>query len=290
MMMSQRRNWRFQDGVLLVGLTGLAILATFEVFRDIYLIGMRDAENSYVLLAVPVALWLFWIRRDRLRYVAPTWTPVGPLVVGLGWLTAWVGFEHGHDVLRHFGALLIVGGAAVTILGLRFVRQFLPAILALLFVLPVPGQIRQEIALPLQEWTATATHFLLETFNFRLIQDGLVLRINGQDVAVAEACNGMRMVSSLGLVTFAFVFSVPMRTSLRLVFLLMSPLIALVVNIARLVPSVILYGYSEPAVADAFHDWSGWAMLLLALVILWGMVGLLRWLEIPVAPYSAPRA
>jgi len=289
-MLSQRRNWRFQDGVLLVGLTGLAIIATFEVFADIYQIGMRDAENSYVLLALPVALWLFWIRRDRLRYVSPTWTPVGPLTVGLGWLTAWYGFDQGHDVLRHFGALLIVGGAALTILGLRFVQLFLPAVLALLFLLPVPGQIRQEIALPLQKWTASATHFLLETFNLRLIQDGLVLRINGQDVAVAEACNGMRMVSSLGLVTFAFVFSVPMRNSLRFAFLLLSPLIALLVNIIRLVPSVLLYGYSEPQIADAFHDWSGWGMLILALAILWAALHLLRWLEIPVAPYSAPKA
>ncbi len=115
---------------------------------------------------------------------------------------------------------------------------------------------------------------------------GNVLLINGREVAVAEACNGMRMVSALLLVSYAFVFSMPMRQGVRLVILAASPIVALLCNVIRLVPVVLFYGYASDSTADFFHDASGWIVLLIALGLLWSFLSLLRWIEIPVTPYA----
>jgi exosortase len=153
----------------------------------------------------------------------------------------------------------------------------------------VPGRFRQFIAIPLQHISAFVSENLLSLVGIGVERAGIVLKINGQDVAVAEACNGMRMVSALGLITFAFVFSVPMRSNVRLLLLVASPLIALIVNIIRLIPTALAYGYAETDTAELVHDIGGWAVLALALGLLWGCLGILRWLEVPVSPFPVAK-
>jgi len=285
-MMSTRRTWRFTDGVLLAGLTALAFASTWAIWSDIFTIGLRSEEQSHILLAPAIVAWLAWMRRARLRLCRPRWTPLGPLVVALGWLGAWYGFGNGIQALWHLGAVMIVFGAALTVAGTDFVRQFLPAVAALAFLIPIPGILRQEIARPLQEITAAVTQAGMELFGSPVTRAGSVLRINDQEVAVAEACNGMRMVAALGLVSYAFVFSVPMRQWVRVLILGVSPLVAIVCNVIRLVPTVLLYGYGDLDVAQTFHDLSGWAMLVVALGILWSLLMTLRWIEAPISPHA----
>ena len=284
--MIDRRAWRFSDGALLMGLVALAVAATWRTWVDILTLALRDEEQSHVLLAPIVAAWLFWSRRERLRYVKPGWSFAGPLIIAAGWALAEYGYTSGHLALEHFGAVSAVVGAIVTVVGVPMVTRFLPAFAALLFLIPVPGFIRQAVAGPLQQVTAQVTSFGLELFGAPVVRTGNVLVINGHQVAVAEACNGMRMVAALAIVTYAFVFSVPMRQSVRVVLLALSPVVAIVCNVLRLAPTVLFYGYSDLNTAELFHDLSGWAMLFVALGILWATLGLLRWLEIPIAPYA----
>jgi exosortase len=284
--MIERRSWRFVDGVLVMSLVGLAVAATWPVWQDIYAIATRDEEQSHILLAPLVAAWLMWARRQRLRLTRPRWSLLGPAVIGAGWGLIALGFARAWDVFEHLGALVIVLGAALTVLGPQFFLRFGAAAGALLFLIPVPGRIRLRIAEPLQEVSAQLAQFGLELFAVPVTRAGNVLIINSQEVAVAEACNGMRMVAALALVSYAFVFSVPMRNSVRIGILLVSPIVAIVCNVLRLVPTVLLYGYSNIDVAETFHDLSGWAMLFVALGILWAILSTLRWIEVPIAPYA----
>jgi exosortase len=156
-----------------------------------------------------------------------------------------------------------------------------PAWAVLLFLIPVPGSIRQEIAIPMQTASAWASQFVFELMALPVIRSGNVLVYNGQDVAIAEACNGMRMVFALLLVTYAFAFASPYRPSVRMLILLLSPVAAITCNIIRLVPTVYMYGH-HPSIAPTFHDLAGWAMLGLAFLLLLGTISLLRWAEVPV--------
>jgi exosortase/archaeosortase family protein len=168
--------------------------------------------------------------------------------------------------------------------GRRVFLRVLPAIAALALVLPVPGRIRLMVAGPLQEWSAQIAQFVLDLFGTPVLRSGNVLAINGVDVTIAEACNGMRMVSALAVITYAFVFSMPLRPAARLGLIAASPIIALLLNVIRLIPTVLFYGYSDPDTAEAFHDFSGWGSLFVAIALLLGVTSLLRWLEVPIDP------
>jgi exosortase len=154
--------------------------------------------------------------------------------------------------------------------------------LALIFMLPVPGEIRHQLAYPLQEISTGVTHATLELIGISTIKSGNVLVINGEQVAVGEACNGLRMVFALTLVVYAFVFGTPLRPGTRLLVLALSPVIAMTCNVIRLVPTSLIFGYGNLRIAQEFHDWAGWVMLPLAMFMLAGVLRTIRWLDFPV--------
>lgn len=278
------RRWTTLDLIALGAVTVVALMATWAVWAEVFAFAFYSEEQSHILLAVPVAAWLFWLRRGRLRLVEPKWSYLGVIVVAAGWALSALGFTRGVDIFRHAGALLMVIGAVLSVVGPNVMLRFMPVICALIFLFPVPGRVRTPVARELQEVSALVAAHGMEWLGFEVMRSGNALIINNVEVAVAEACNGMRMVSALALVSYAFVFSVPMRQSVRLFIIVLSPIVALAVNVIRLVPTVLFYGYADVSVADAFHDLSGWASLLVALGLLAAALKGLRWLELPIAP------
>jgi exosortase len=278
-----------QIAVLAPVLVVLAVLASWSVWSEIAYRALRNPEDSHILLAIPVAVWLAALRKSRLRRWTPAPSVLGPIGVVAGWACIEAGYHTSTDVLQHFGALLMVLGAITAALGHKFLLLLKPSLIALLFLFPVPGRFRQHIAIPLQHISAFVSEHLLQLFGVGVERSGILLELNGREVAVAEACNGMRMVSALGLITFAFVFSVPMRGRVRLMLILLCPLVALVVNIIRLIPTTLAYGYATPETALLVHDIGGWAVLALAIGMLWLVLVTLRWLEVPIDPYPIPK-
>lgn len=256
-----------------------------DPLRDMLNVALRDAEQSHILLAVPVALWLLWLRRSRLSLIGVRPSLLGTGMVAAGCLLTWFGFRNDVFVAWHGGAVLALIGTLISVTGLEPLRSFGAAFGALVFVIPVPGSIRQMIAIPLQSVATSVTHSSLELFGFQAAKLGNVLIINGEQIAVAEACNGMRLVFALTLVVYAFVFSSPLRPGTRVLMILISPIIAVLANVIRLVPTSLLYGSTSADQAVMFHDLAGWAMLPIALLALIGVLRLLRWLEFPVTTF-----
>lgn len=291
----KRNGWRWWHAALVVALVGAAVGITFEAWQNILEIALRNEEQSHILLVPIVAAWLVWVRRGRARYCRPTGTLIGPLLIGIGWLISWYGFHHAVQSFWQGGALLVVVGAFLTVAGKDVLLRYLPAFVVLVFLVPVPGLIRQKIALPLQFALADMTQHVLELFGMAVRQSGNLLIINGQRVAIAEACNGMRMVFALVLVSYAFAFGTPLRGYVRFLILALSPLSALLCNFIRMIPTVWLYGkpgvapwlgMSEMELANKFHDVAGWAMLVVAFLLLMGIIRLLRWALVPVTYYT----
>lgn len=282
MLTRSRRGWRFVDHVQLIALLALGVWLHRQPLADMLTIGARDPEQSHVLLAPLVAIYLAWLRRSRFRYIAVQPSLLGLAIALGGWLLSWRGFDQGVQVLWHGGALLSLTGIVVSMTGLPPLRLFAPVFLALGFALPVPGELRHAIAYPLQELATSVTHSTLELIGISTIKSGNILVINGERVAVGEACNGMRMVFALTLVVYAFAFGTALRPGTRLTLLLLSPFIAMACNVIRLVPTSLILGYGSDDMAARFHDLAGWVMLPVAMVMLALVLRTFRWLEFPV--------
>ena len=282
MILRPRRAWRARDFAQLALLLCVGIWLNRQPLWDMFNIGLRDEEQTHIFLAPIVAGWLLWLRRSRLHYVMVQPSYLGMLVAGFGWLMSWWGFETGTQIGWHAGAVISLIGIILSMTGMTPVQLLAPVFAVFIFMLPIPGEIRHRIAHPLQELAATVTHAMLELIGVSAIKSGSVIIINGEQVAVGEACNGMRMVFALTLVVYAFAFGTPLRAGTRACLLLVSPLIAMLCNVIRLVPTSLIFGYGSNEAAQRFHDLAGWVMLPVAMLMLAGLLRAIRWLEFPV--------
>jgi exosortase len=275
-------QWHLAAAALL---GALGVLATWEAWLDIYTLASKDEEYSHIFLVPIVALAMVAVRRMRMRHCRPSGMIVGVILVALGWMSWSYGYYHARQALWHAGAVIIVLGCMLSVLGKNVIFRFFPAIAVLVFLVPVPGRLRQQIALPLQAWTARTAQTGLEICGVETEVSGNTLSINGRPVTVAEACNGLRMVFPLLLVSYAFSFALPLRNSVRFFVLLASPLVAIFCNVLRTLPTIWLYGNKSRDIADAFHEWSGWAMLLISFLLLLGIIKALKWAMLPLTRF-----
>ena len=271
-------------------LAALGVLVTWDAWADLFTIAWRDEEYSHIFLVPLIAGWLVYVRRMRFRRLRHEGTWLGPLIVAAAWGLTWWGFNHGVQAFWHGGAVILAVGCIVCVLGRGAIFAFLPAVAVLAFMVPVPGQLRQKIAVPLQAGIAQIDQALLDLMRVETHVSGNSLIINGKPVMIAEACNGMRMVFPLILIAFAFAYGLPLRNGVRLLLLAASPVVAIVANVIRTVPEVWLFGAfqsgSDQWIPNVVHDYSGWAMLPLAFVVLLAIIRLMRWAAIPVNRYT----
>jgi exosortase len=279
-------RWNAWHGFAAAVMAALGVAATFPAWADIFDIAYKDEEYSHIFLVPLVALWMVWVRRMRFRYCRVSGTGIGLLAAASGWAISSYGYHHGYQSLWHGGAVMVVIGCVLTVLGKQALFQFLPAVAVLVFIVPVPGMMRQRIAIPLQTWTAQITEVILEVAGIPVERSVNWLTVNGKPLEIAEACNGLRMVWPLILMSYAFSFGLPLRNSVRVVLLLASPLSAIFCNVVRILPTVWVYSHHTDAVGREFHDASGWLMLPIAFLLLLGVIRLLDWAMIPVRRYT----
>ncbi len=275
-------TWHLLAALLVVA---FCIAITSEAWLDLMLWGWRDEESSHILLVPLAVMWLCWIRRGRFRRCEPTGRLIGTLFLGFGWFFWSVGYRYQIESFWHGGAILFAVGGLLSVLGKDVFFHFLPAFAVLLFMIPIPGTGRQLIALPMQHLTADITQHVGEVLGMDVQRQGNLLNVNGKDIAIIEACNGMRMVFTLLFACYVFAFVTPIRGYVRFLILIASPLVAVACNVIRLLPTIWVFGHESLERAEAFHEFAGWAMLIIAFGALLGVVRVLRWASVPVTHF-----
>ena len=249
------------------GMLAAAGIVELDVWRDTLKIATSDEECSYVLVAPFVIGWLVWVRHRKLLGcpVQGQWAGLSLLVSG--WLISWHGYVT-DPVLWRAGAALIALGAVVAAVGLKASLKLAPALAALVFLIPIDPTGRYHVAEPLGRATAFAAKWTCDCIGMSVDRSGNLLSINGIDVTIAEACNGLRMVLTLFMVCYLVAFSFPFKTCWRLLLLAATPLMAIVANVIRLIPTIWMFGHTSESRAEQFHSASGWAMTVIAFAVL----------------------
>lgn len=276
------KYWKVLRVLIAVLLTALCLYLTRDPWAKMFAISVGDEESSHVLLAPLAMLWLVVTRRHLLKGCTGQHTWAGPLVVGLGWASLIYGYDINDNEFWFFGAILMALGCVLSFVGGKVFIRLLPAFAVLLFLIPVPGFFRIWISMPLQKVMAVLTQHLGDLFGFIIDRNGNTLVVNGTPIEIAEACNGMRMVFTLLLVGYTVAFATPLRWHVRLAVILLAPVFALICNLLRMLPTVWMYGNAPHNWADAFHDASGWVMILVGYFLLMGSISFAEWLGIPV--------
>ena len=278
-------GWRPAHVAVALSLMACALFAAWDAWTDIYLIAGKDEEASHIFLVPLVVAWLVFARKERLRSMIPGGHWWGLATIALGAILFRIGDRYLIQSFWHGGAVIMVLGGIITACGRDVLRFFLPAFIACVFMVPIPGRVRQAVAVPLQNQTAKATAAALELGGADVQLSGNLITVKGKPITVEEACNGMRMVFALALVSYTFAFATPLRWYVRVLILLATPVSAVVCNVIRLVPTVYAYTLYSDSVAEKIHDVGGWVMLVVSFLLLMGIIRSLRWVGVPVTPF-----
>lgn len=167
--------------------------------------------------------------------------------------------------LMRTGLLLGIFSILLLLLGRKICLKNYALFLFMLLMVPLPNSVHSMISPLLQKWATQSAVFILEACGYQIMTEGNIININGTQVAVAEACNGLRMITAF-FVTSGLIALIIHRPGWQKAIIVLSTLpIALVCNTIRLVVTSIAFTMINAAEWEKlFHDFGGFAMMPLA--------------------------
>lgn len=278
------RSWswpyRLVAGVGLAA-TGLFCLNTWPDWRS-------NPDLSHGFFAPLIFLLLLWegTRHHTVRWLPADWRSALASAICLvgaflalalaGLLAASVGWSHALVRFVFAGCLVLLLAAAWLILARSDVRAvplnwtIFTAIALWALAAPLPHGTYSRLTLELQ---GNVTGFVLHTLQLLGVparQQGNVIELATTSVGVEEACSGIRsLVSCLYAGAFFAAWQVR-RPAARILLLLAGPLLAIGMNFARSLLLTLLAN-SGRDITGPWHDWTGYAILLLTAGVLGGL-------------------
>jgi exosortase len=220
-----------------------------------------------------VAIGLLWLRKDRRPRGADApgtmWFAIGlaVLLTGAGLRAAGILFRS--TTIESWSLLPFIVGLVIASLGKKGILWSWPAIVFLAFMLPIPGAIGGLLSSALQRIATIASTYFLQVLAVPAVAQGNVIWLTDQQIGVAEACNGLRMLTSFCAMAVAACFVLDRPRWQKAAILLSAPAIGIAANIFRITLTGLAYEWGNPRVAGAiYHDVAGWLMMPIGLFLL----------------------
>jgi exosortase len=164
--------------------------------------------------------------------------------------------------------ILSIFSLTLFLFGWQVLKKVSTVLLFLCLMLPLPVSVHTAVMLPLQKFATTSAVFCLEMLGYAITRDGNIIHLNGTSVAVAEACNGLRMVTAFIIIICLVVMLVQREWWEKLIVIISSLPIAILCNTLRLTITAIVFTMiSGENLEKFFHDFGGYLMMPLALAL-----------------------
>lgn len=256
----------------------LLLCTYYPIIPGLVNVWLEDSNNSHGLLVPLIAGFFAYQKRDDLKkYITNMdnqqhhfWTVTFGLIVFTGSLLIYVLFYIGH--IAFISRLMLIFSLISLVwyyFGLGLVRIVLFPLLFLLFMIPVPVSFINHITLPMKTVATNMAVPLIKLFGVPLIQEGNIIHLTTCTLEVAEACSGIRSMTSMLMLGFFFAYMTNGNNYKKIILVLLSPVIAILANILRIMGTGILANtYGQTVARGYVHDISGY------LVFIFGFTGL----------------
>ncbi len=259
-----------------VALLGVAVLyAYWTTLAKIVWRWSEDPQYSHGYLVPVFALYLLWLRRDRLRH-APrnaNWLGLGLLGVSIALRLTGTHFHFEYfdqvSLLPAIAGLFFLAGSWTAFF------WSVPAVLFLAFMIPLPHSVSLALSAPMQTFATTVSTFALQVVGKPAIAEGNVIHLNDIPLGIVEACSGLRMLVVFFALSTAVALLIRKPLWEKLLIAGSAIPIALASNVLRITVTGLFYdAFGNHFGGDFFHDLFGWLMMPIGLMFL----GLELWL------------
>jgi exosortase len=159
-----------------------------------------NADYSAGQLVPVAALYMVVAHKERWNPSFRFWWP-GLGVFAFGALANMFGYSFRYGSIENFGLITAGLGVLASIVGPAVCSRIWYPLLFLFLMVPLPHRVHSALMVPLQGWGANIAATVLETLGIPAVRTGNVIQVAGHQIAVAEACSGLRMVLAFLIVT-----------------------------------------------------------------------------------------
>jgi len=179
--------------------------------------------------------------------------------------------------ISRLSLLVLVTGVILFLAGWRTLRAVSFPLGYLLFMIPIPVLMYNQLTFPLQLLASHFAAFCLELIQVPVLRNGNVLSFSNYSLEIVEACSGIRSLMTLIAFAVAYGYLLEPRRWVRhsLIFSMLP--IAIVSNAIRItVAGVIAHRFGAATAEGFLHGFSSWTIFVASLALLCGLHGLFR--------------
>jgi exosortase len=270
---AKRRDWIVWSAII----TALLGLLYGSILKALVLQWWSDPDFGHGFLIPAFSLYVLWRCRSQLLSTEIRPQNFGMVVIILGIFLLFLG-SLGAELFTSRLSLLVLGSGLILFLGGWKVLLAVSFPLGfLIFMIPIPAILYNEITFPLQLLASRLASAWLELLQVPVLRDGNVLVMSNFSLEVVEACSGIRSLMALISLAVAYGYLAERRNWVRYALALWMVPSAIITNAIRIVIAGVSAHKFGPAVAEGIlHQFSGWLIFLTAIALLLVMHAILR--------------
>jgi exosortase len=253
----------------------------------------QQAHYSHILLIPWMSLYVLYFDRKSIL-ASPEYNPwSGTLLMGVGALSYWgvdaVAPAADRLSMTILAFVIMSWGVFVFCLGISLCRKISFPLLFLLFMVPLPSVLLEAVIAFLQRNSAEASDFLFSVLGVPVFRQGFLFTLSDFKIHVAEECSGIRSALALLITSLLAGHFFLRSTWMKMGLVAIVVPLTILKNAFRIVGLALLANYVDPALVtdSVWHRRGGIPLFLVAFVVLFLLVWLLRRLEIKIGYVEA---
>lgn len=263
--------WRYSRGIYAV-LAVMALLllgAYWHTIADMVHRWDTKEEYGYGYMIPMITAFLVWQRKNDIMRQAfePSWLGVWIVIVAAGLF--FMGAIATTHTLSQYAMVLMIMGAALAFMGWRAFKIVAAPLAILLFMVPLPPFIFNNISAKLQLLSSELGVAVIRLFGISVYLEGNVIDLGIYKLQVVEACSGLRYLFPLMVLAFLAAYIYRAEFWKKAILFLSSVPITVLMNSFRIgVIGVLVEFYGIEQAEGFLHDFEGWIIFMACIAIL----------------------
>lgn len=227
-----------------------------------------DEDMGHGFFVPLVAGYLIWVKRDKIlqqEYTPNYWGLPVVLLGAIQMLVAHLGVEL---FLARVAFLVTLVGIVLFYGGTRLLRTLAFPLGLLIFMIPIPAIIYNQITFPLQLFASQVAEVTLGFLGIPVLREGNILELPSQRLSVVEACSGIRSLLALSFLSLTYAAVFDDKRWMRPVLLIMTVPIAILSNAFRVTLTGLFSEVNPEFATGLFHTMEGSVIYLMSLAML----------------------
>ena len=270
-MINNHKVWKMgATFILLLVVTVVVLLyAYYDGLEQMFLRWGSSEEYGYGYIIPFIAGFFIWQKKNELSALTFIGSWMGVLILVIGGVLLVMGELASLLIITQYAFLVALVGLVLAVTGWRVFRIIAVPLAVLIFMIPLPGFIYQNLSAELQLISSQLGVFVIRLFGISVYLEGNVIDLGAYKLQVVEACSGLRYL--FPLTSLAFIAAYMFRGAFwkKAIIFLSSVPITVFMNSFRIGVIGVLVEYGGPGQAEGFlHDFEGWIIFMGCMAIL----------------------